>query len=110
MNRALQSLTSAMILLFFLGSPSAAAAADSEETLPAPQSAVRSENPPVTLVAPRGVIVEPAYRFEVRTQQRNPVQVYRNGRYGRHFGDYYRDRNGGFFYGYDSRYRFGIHR
>lgn len=52
-------------------------------------------------------------RFRNNRKQRfqyNPKQIYRNGQYGRFFGDYYRDRNGGFFYGYDSRYRFGIHR
>ena len=40
----------------------------------------------------------------------SPSHQYRYGSAGRHFGNFYRDRQGFFYYGLDSRYRFGIHR
>ncbi len=112
MIRTLQSLTmvSGLILVCILSSATVVAA-DSEETLPTPEPTRATDNTSVRPVtAPRKVIIYQTYRYRAVPRYRSPVQVYRNGKYGRYFGDFYGDRNGGFFYGYDSRYRFGIHR
>lgn len=111
MIRKSQSLTTASILSFFVIFSPTTALAESEETLPTPRPPASTDSPSMHSAAtPRRVIVYPTYRYQANPHNRSPVQIYRNGQYGRHFGDYYRDRNGGFFYGYDSRYRFGIHR
>lgn len=49
------------------------------------------------------------YRHQPLTSA-NPYRRYRYGDPPAAFGNFYRDRQGFFFYGLDDRYRFGIHR
>ena len=50
------------------------------------------------------------YRYYRPVVRSNPYFRYRYGNPPYGFGNFYRDRQGFFFYGRDDRYRFGIHR
>lgn len=112
MHRTLQSLVLASALAFIFSARTIADEKLGNVELAKQHNASMSGAISVNAVKSRDSIFT-FQRFRNSRKQRyqyNPIQVYRNGQHGQFFGDYYRDRNGGFYYGYDSRYRFGIHR